>query len=262
MLPEILVAKRRFLATVERAAAIARFEKVISRMPPVRSLRAALIHTSSLALIAEIKRRSPSKGALADIPDPAALAREYVAAGARAVSVLTDREHFGGSLNDLTAVRNELSVPVLRKDFIIDPYQVFEARAAGADVILLIAAALTDAELRSLYALAGDIGLEVLLEVHNESELRRVLPLAPAILGVNNRDLDTFATDLAVAERMRNQIPITTVCVAESGVHTREDMRRMEAAGYDGVLIGEGIVTAANRTARIHELLGVHAHAN
>lgn len=262
MLPEILAAKRQQLEKVDRAEGVAHFERVIHRLPPVRSLRAALIHTDSIALIAEIKRRSPSKGALADIPDPAALARTYVAAGAQAVSVLTDRTFFGGSLHDLTAVSNEVPVPVLRKEFIIDPYQVFEARAAGADAILLIAAALAAPDLQSLFTLAYDIGLEVLLEVHDEAEMEQVLPLEPPLVGVNNRNLETFVTDLKVAERLRQLIPVTTACVAESGVLTREDMIRMAAAGYDGVLIGEGIVTASDRIARIKELLGAHAHTN
>ena len=262
MLPEILAHKRKELQGIDRPAAIAGYKETIRKMPPVHSLRLALIHANEIALIAEVKRKSPSKGQLAKITDAGELAGCYAAAGARAISVLTDQKYFDGSLEDLVSVRAAVELPILRKDFIVDPCQVYQARAAGADVVLLIAAALPAAELKMLYTLASDIGLEVLLEIHNETELEMIAPLNPAIVGVNSRNLATFVTDLSVAEQLRPLIPITTACVAESGIHSRDDMVRMKAAGFDGVLIGEGIVTATDRVARIRELLGVHAHTS
>lgn len=262
MLPEILANKQQELASVDRVTAIDRMKEQVKPGPAKHSLARALKQAVTIALIAEIKRKSPSKGMLAEGIDPAAVAGEYMNAGASAVSVLTDRKYFAGSLEDLQAVRTSIDLPIVRKDFIIDDYQVYESRVAGADVILLIAAALDPSTLERLYHLAYDIGLEVLVEVHSEDELMNVLPFHPKIIGVNNRNLQTFQTDLTVAERLRERIPGGTICVAESGIHTREDMQRMEQAGFDAALIGEGIITAPDRIVRIKELLGGHAHAS
>lgn len=190
-----------------------------------------------------MKRASPSRGALAEIPDPAALARTYEAAGASAISVLTEQRRFLGSLADLQAVRAAVGVPVLRKDFVSTAYQVLEARAAGADLVLLIVAALPDGELRSLLALAQDLGMTVLVEAHDEQEVDRGLDAGARLLGVNARDLDTFELDRELFGRVVGRIPDDVVTVAESAVRTPDDVAAYRAAGADVVLVGEALVT-------------------
>ncbi len=190
-----------------------------------------------------MKRASPSRGALAEIPDPAALARTYETAGASAISVLTEQRRFLGSLADLQAVRAAVGVPVLRKDFVSTAYQVLEARAAGADLVLLIVAALPDGELRSLLALAQDLGMTVLVETHDEQEVDRGLDAGARLLGVNARDLDTFELDRELFGRVAGRIPDDVVTVAESAVRTPDDVAAYRAAGADVVLVGEALVT-------------------
>ncbi len=209
--------------------------------PPVRDFVGALTGPN-LAVIAEIKRRSPSKGDLAPDLDPAATARAYVEGGAACLSVLTDGPWFGGSAADLVAARAAVGVPVLRKDFTVDPLQITEARAMGADAVLLIVAALDDARLADLHAHATGLGLAVLIEVHDEAELDRALAIRPRLLGVNARDLGSFAEDLGTGERMVGRIPADTVAVAESAIRSVEDARRMARAGFQAVLVGEALV--------------------
>ena len=211
-------------------------------------------------VIAEIKRASPSKGAIA--PDIVAtdVARDYLAGGCSAISVLTDEKFFGGSLDDLHRVadlsRSDADPrPVLRKDFVIDPYQIYEARAAGADAILLIVAALNDDELASLHRVARNYGIGVLVEVHDEDEMRRALRIKPDVIGINNRDLRTFNVDLGVTERLAPLVPEGTVVVGESGIHSSEDIVRLSDAGVHAVLVGESLMRQQDRVAALKELL-------
>ncbi len=197
----------------------------------------------TIKIIAEVKRASPSRGALADIPDPAALASLYEDGGASAVSVLTEGRKFGGSLEDLEAVRDAISLPVLRKDFISDPYQVFEARAAGADMVLLIVAALEQPELLSLYDLIGQLGMTALVETHDANEVSRALDIGANLIGVNARNLSTFELDQNLFGRLADQIPAGVIRVAESAVHSAEDVAHYRRDGADVVLVGEALVT-------------------
>jgi indole-3-glycerol phosphate synthase len=215
-----------------------------------------------LAIVAEVKRASPSRGSLNAGLDPARLAVVYARAGADAVSVLTEESRFRGSLADLTAAREGLrraglATPLLRKDFTIDPYQLVEARVRGADAALLIAAILTDGEMDRLLREATDLGLTPLVEVHDEVELRRVLPLRPPMVGINNRNLADFSVDLDTTRRLRPLIPPGIVVVSESGIHTPEQMAELARWGVDAVLIGEALVTAPDPASRLAALRGV-----
>jgi indole-3-glycerol phosphate synthase len=222
--------------------------------PAPRDMVGAL-RAPGVSLIAEVKRASPSRGSLREDLDPAELARAYQAHGARAVSVLTDERYFQGSLADLRAVRGNVSVPVLRKDFVLDPYQVYEARAAGADAVLLIVAALSDQDVASLHRLVYELGMSALVEVHNRAELERALQIRPRLVGVNNRDLHTFHVDLENTAYLRPLVPEGVVVVAESGVHTQADVRRLAQIGVDAMLVGESLVRAADLGAKVRELL-------
>ena len=224
--------------------------------PAPRDLEAAL-RAPGVSLIAEIKRASPSRGLLCPTLDPPALAGLYEANGAAAISVLTDAHYFGGALEDLHAVRQEVALPVLRKDFILEPYQVYEARAAGADALLLIVAALSDEELGGLHGLAQALGMAVLVEVHDEGELERARRVRPRIVGVNNRDLRTFRTDLETTARLRPLVGWETALVSESGIHSAADVVRLARMGVDAMLVGEALVCAADVGAKVQEL--VHA---
>lgn len=209
--------------------------------PPPRSLETALVR-DTVALIAEVKRRSPGAGAIRPELDPVALAGSYEAAGASAVSVLTDGPWFGGSLDDLRRVRAELGVPVLRKDFTLGETQVVEARAAGADAVLLIVRILDDARLRGLRELAESFGMTALVEVHDEGELDRALASGARVVGINNRDLATFRTSLDTTFGLLSRIPAGTVVVSESGIRTPEDVERLGREGVHGVLVGEALL--------------------
>jgi indole-3-glycerol phosphate synthase len=226
-------------------------------MPPARSFAAALRADDRLAVISEVKRRSPSKGDLFADLDPAALARTYEGAGAACLSVLTDGPHFGGSADDLAAARGAVSLPVLRKDFTVCANDVVDARLIGADCVLLIAAALDDAELADFAAVAADVDLDVLVEVHDEEELERALATTDgSLVGVNQRDLVTFEVDQARAVRLAAAMPADTVRVAESGVRGSDDATALAAAGYHAVLVGEHLVTSGDPAGAL-ELLRV-----
>jgi indole-3-glycerol phosphate synthase len=261
ILDRIVAAKRQELERrrQEEPLAVLR-ERLAQAPPPTRSLAQAL-RGPSLALIAEVKRASPSRGLLRADLDPKALARTYAGSGAAAISVLTEEQHFRGSLDDLRAVRAALDgrgdtrPPLLRKDFLFDAYHLHEARAYGADAVLLIAAILKPKLLARLLALARTLGLECLVEVHDEEELERALAADAQVIGINNRDLRTFAVDLAVSERLRPLIPEGRLVVAESGIHTRADVERLRALGVNAVLIGEALVTAGDPAGKIEELL-------
>jgi indole-3-glycerol phosphate synthase len=240
---------RRLEWLVEQAAAT----------PAPRDFRGALARSEGLSVIAELKRRSPSKGALNADLDPPTLARAYVAGGATCLSVLTDAEHFGGSRDDLSEARDAVDVPVLRKDFTVSAHDVCDARLMGADCVLLIAAALDDAELTDFAALARELDLSVLVEVHDEPELERALAADADLVGVNQRDLVTFEVDTERAVRMAPLIPPSLVRVAESGVRGVDDARKLAEAGYDAVLVGESLVTAPDPTAAVAALRAVPA---
>jgi indole-3-glycerol phosphate synthase len=216
--------------------------------PPARAFTAALRSASAteLAVIAEVKRRSPSKGDLAPALDPAATARAYERGGAACLSVLTDEVWFGGSAADLQAARAAVALPALRKDFTVDPRDVCDARAMGADAVLLIVAALDDGELRDLHDLAVELALDVLVEVHDEPELERAVAIGATVIGVNQRDLVTFEVDTERAVRVGAAMPDDVVRVAESGIRGPDDAARLAAAGFHAVLVGESVVTAGD----------------
>ncbi len=227
------------------------------RAPKPRDFVGAL-RSHRPAIIAEIKRASPSKGDIFNGLDPASVAKDYADAGAAAISVLTD-SHFKGSLDDLRAVRAAVELPLLRKDFIFDPYQVYEARAAGADCILLIAAMLKEGQLRSLAALARELGMATLVESHNESEFQLAEKIGTGLVGINNRDLHTFVTDIAQTERMLDGYKGEALIVTESGIDSAADMRRLEASGAHAFLIGESLLREGAPGARLSELMTAFA---
>lgn len=214
-----------------------------------------------LSLIAEVKKASPSAGVIRADFDPVAIAREYEAAGASSISVLTDEKFFQGSLEYLRAIRQAVRLPLLRKDFIIDPSQILQSIEWGADAILLIVSILSEAELRLFFSLATEAGLDVLVEVHDEAELDRALDAGAVLIGINNRDLRSFKVDLATSERLiaraREHHPKGKIFVAESGIHTAADVDRLARAGAHSILVGESLIRESSPTAKVHELLGV-----
>lgn len=271
ILDEIMIYHRQQLPKIKREVPISELRALASVAPPAISFSAAL-RLPGVSLIAECKKASPSKGLLMADYDPVRLAQTYVQAGARAISVLTDGRHFQGSLEHLRDVKEALNslrslvhdprderlatgVPVLRKDFLFDPYQLYEARAAGADAILLIAAVLEAGELADLLALAGELGMEALVEVHTSAELERVLPLQPPILGINNRDLQTFQVDFENTARLRAMIPSGVTIVAESGIKSVADVRRLAQIEIDAILVGETLVRSKDIAATVSELV-------
>jgi indole-3-glycerol phosphate synthase len=251
------------IVTAHRAAATLDFrslDNLVAQardMPPTRGFAAAVRAGAAggrLAVVAEIKRRSPSKGDLFPGLDPAVLAKEYADGGAACLSVLTDQAFFGGSPDDLQAARAAVPLPVLRKDFTVGPADVCDARLMGADAVLLIAAALDDAELAQLHALAVAVGIEALVEVHDEAELERALAVGATLVGVNQRDLVTFEVDHDRARRMGAAMPAGVVKVAESGVRDAGDAAALRAAGYDAVLVGESLVTSGDPASAVAAL--------
>jgi indole-3-glycerol phosphate synthase len=223
----------------------------------VRALR-TMHEAGGTAIIAEVKKGSPSKGVIRADFDPVDIAETYQKHGATCLSVLTDEKFFLGHLNFLGLIREQVSLPLLRKDFICDPYQIVEARAYGADAVLLIAAMLELTQLRDFAACARDLGLDVLLEVHDETELALALQTDCELIGINNRNLRTFATDLGVTERLRPLIPADRLVVAESGINGRVDIERLLAAGASAFLIGEALMSEADIGAKLEELIGIN----
>ena len=255
ILDDIVAHKRQELASTVAASPLESVERQALAAPPPRDFRAALAKPG-MSLIAEIKRSSPTKGLFAADFQPERLAREYEAAGASAISVLTDQRFFGGSLADLASVRGSVSLPCLRKDFLFDLYQVFEARAHGADAILLIVAILDDATLRRLRRLGSDLGMASLVEVHTETELERALAADADIIGVNNRDLRTFEVDLRTTERLRRRIPADRIVAGLSGISTRDDVALLESWGVAAMLVGESLMRSGDVKSKVAELLG------
>ncbi len=253
ILEQIFAAKREELDETRRRAPLESVVAAAKCAPAARDFAGAL-RLRRPAIIAEIKRASPTKGDILPGLDPAAVAREYQDAGAAAISVLTDR-HFKGALDDLYRVRSAVDLPVLRKDFIFDPYQVYEARAAGADCVLLIAAMLRGDLLKSLAALARELKMAALIEVHSPEELAVADASGSAIVGINNRDLHTFATDLAVTERLLKHYRGGALVVAESGIDSGADIRRLDAAGARAFLVGESLLRDGAPRAKLAELM-------
>ncbi len=232
----------------------------VGAAPPVRSFTASLearLSAGRPAVIAELKKASPSKGLLREAFDPAAIAREYQRAGAAAISVLTDRVFFQGDDAHLEQARTACALPCLRKDFVVDHYQVYEARALGADCVLLIVAALGDTQLRELAGLAMGLGMDALVEVHDEEELERALPLNTGLLGINNRDLRTFETSLDTTLKLMRSVPNDWTLVTESGIHGPADVAHMRNHGVRAFLVGEALMTAEDPGERLSQLFAL-----
>src|SRR6478736_2248544 len=260
VLDEIVAGVRDDLADAQAATPRAEVERLAADAAAPLDAEAAL-RRPGLALIAEVKRSSPSKGDLAEIPDPAALAADYEAGGATAVSVLTERRRFGGSLDDLDAVRRAVRIPVLRKDFMVEDYQLFEARAHGADLILLIVAALAQDDLVRMQQLARDLGMTALVEVHDEDETARAVDAGASVIGVNARNLKTLAVDPDTFGRLAPLVPDSCVKVAESGVSGPADAARYAGEGADAVLVGEALVRGAEPRRAAHDLIAAGAQS-
>ena len=256
ILDQIVAGKRREIDARRSATPRAELERRLVAAPPVRDFRAALEAGPAPAIIAEVKKASPSAGLLRADFDPVALARAYEAGGADAISVLTDEPHFQGRLEYLTAVRAAVRPPVLRKDFILDEYQLLEARIAGADAVLLIAEILGERELPALLAATHALGMQALVELYDRANLPRVLESGAALVGVNNRDLRTFVTRLEHTLELAERMPPGCCLVSESGIRTRQDILRLQEAGVRAVLIGETLMRAPDIGAKLDELNG------
>lgn len=256
VLDEIVAHKRAEVAALKARRSVGTVAAACRGLAPARDFEAALRPPAGtrVRLIAEVKRASPSQGLFRADLDPIAQASTYAAAGAAAVSVLTDARYFHGSLDDLVQVRRAVPVPVLRKEFIVDEYQLWEAREAGADAVLLIVAALEDAVLRDLLGAAKGAGLATLVEVHTAGELDRALRLGAPVIGINNRDLQTLTTTLAPSLALLPQIPPGPIAVSESGLRTGADVAQVVAAGAHAVLVGETLLRAADVAAKVREL--------
>lgn len=255
VLDRIISRKRKEVAEAKAVLPLSDLKKQLENCGQPRDFFAAVSHPIGMRLIAEFKRRSPSAGEIRPGAEPAEIARGYEKAGAAAISVLTDGEDFGGCLEDLVAVRKASSLPVLRKEFIIDSYQVNEARLYGADAVLLIAECLDDCLLRSLYREVIDLGMTPLVELHSSENLSRVLDLGATLVGVNNRDLSTMKTDIGHVLRLKEKIPPECVLVAESGIRTRADVEQLEAAGVHAILVGESLLASPDPSAAAGALL-------
>jgi indole-3-glycerol phosphate synthase len=238
-----------------RRLPMGQLQEALETAPTVRDCLPFLI-SSEMSVIAEVKRSSPSKGALAPITDPAGLAAQYEEAGAHVVSVLTEQRRFGGSLADLDAVRKAIELPILRKDFMVDEYQFYEARAHGADVVLLIVAALSKNQLEDYFHLSNELGMRSLIEVHTNDELERALEISPEIIGVNSRNLKTLEVDARAFAELIPQIPSSIARVAESGISTRDEVVFAQECGATAILVGEALVRSESPTVAINQLLG------
>ena len=238
-----------------RRLPLSQLQDQLASAPAVIDAHARLL-ADPMTIIAEVKRSSPSKGALAAIADPKSLASQYEEAGAAVVSVLTERRRFGGSLEDLVAVRSAINIPILRKDFMVDEYQFLEARAAGADVVLLIVAALSKNQLKDYYDLATELGMAVLVETHTRQEIEDAMAIEPRIIGVNARNLKTLEIDLAAFSTLIPEIPSEIIRVAESGISQRSEVEIAQDAGANAILVGETLVRSGNPLTAINQLLG------
>jgi indole-3-glycerol phosphate synthase len=238
-----------------RRLPMGQLQEALETAPAVRECLPQLM-SSEMSVIAEVKRSSPSKGALATITDPAGLAAQYEEAGAQVVSVLTEQRRFGGTLADLDSVRKAIDLPILRKDFMVDEYQFYEARAHGADIVLLIVAALSKNQLEDYFHLSTELGMRSLIEVHTNDELERALEISPEIIGVNSRNLKTLEVDARAFAELIPQIPSTIARVAESGISTREEVVFAQECGATAILVGEALVRSGSPSVAINQLLG------
>ena len=257
VLSEILAAKRTEVDCAAKRLPLGELEARIADISLPRDFHEALTSGGRPALIAEVKKASPSKGVIRADFDPVEIARDYAAGGAACISVLTDEQFFQGRLEYLKAIRGTVDLPLLRKDFIIDEYQILESRAAGADAILLIVAALTLAELQGLIETTRALGMAAILEVHDSDELDLALSTSARIIGINNRDLHTFRTSLAVTEELAARIPPDRTIVSESGINTRADVERLAAAGVHAILVGESLMRESDIPSKLRELVTV-----
>lgn len=255
ILDTIIAHKRKELAAEQTEVPLEALERKVRNLPPTRNFLAQLVSQSlpyksrsaitgsgTVKLIAEVKKKSPSKGIIREDFHPISIAKTYAENGAAAISVLTDKHFFAGELDYLQAIRNAVDVPILRKDFTIDPYHIYQARVAGADAILLIVAALTPAQLRTFMEIADSLSLAALVEVHTSEELTIALDVDAQIIGINNRDLHTFDTDIATTFRLREAIPADKVVVSESGIYSPEDVAKLQEAGVHAMLVGESLM--------------------
>ena len=259
ILDEIVTTKRREVAEAEKRMPLDELEARAAEAPPVRDFRAALAGPGPIRLIAEVKKASPSAGVIRADFDPVSIARTYQGHGADCLSVLTDVPYFRGHLSYLARVRASVAIPILRKDFLIEEYQVVEARMAGADAVLLIAEILDDDALGRLLGRARSLGMAALVELYDEANLGRVLDAGADLVGINNRDLTRFATDLEHTFRLRPRVPEGVLLVSESGIRGRADVERLEAAGVDAILVGESLMKAPDIGRAVDELLGLSA---
>lgn len=253
MLDKIIAQRKKEIQQRKKALPVAYLRDRIAQLKAPLDLALAL-KGDHVGLIAEVKRASPSRGILHPNLKPVQLAKTYVDGGAKAISVLTEADYFKGSINDLAAIRQEVTLPLLRKDFILDPYQIYESRAYGADALLLIAAILSQAQLEELLSLSHSLALRCLVEVHSENEVEMALLSGAKIIGINNRDLNTFALDINITRRLRPLIPQQRIVVAESGIRSRSDVEKLKAWGINAMLVGEALVTADDVLAKMREL--------
>jgi indole-3-glycerol phosphate synthase len=256
ILDKIVATKRQEIARAKAATPEAVLREQLSTALPVRDFFGALAAPGPIRLIAEVKKASPSKGVIRADFQPVEIARIYQRHGASCVSVLTDEQYFQGSLKYLREIRQAIALPVLRKDFIVDPYQILEARVAGADAVLLIAECLDDQQLRELHEAIVDVGMTALVELYEPDNLPRVLGIGARLIGINNRDLRTFQVDLGHTMRLCQEIPRDRVVVGESGIRTHDDVQRLEAAGVRAMLVGETLMVCPNIGAAVDQLLG------
>lgn len=257
ILDEIVASKHREVDAKRRKLPLEEVETQAAEAPPTRDFRAALAGPGPIRLIAEVKKASPSAGVIRADFDPIVLARTYQEHGAACLSVLTDEPYFQGHLSYLARIRASVVIPLLRKDFVIDEYQVVEARMAGADAVLLIAEILTDEQLTSLIARAKGLGMAALVEFHDEANLPRVLDSGADLIGINNRDLKSFVTDLDLTLRLRDRIPDHIVLVSESGIKSYQDVQRLEAIGVSAILVGESLMRSENVGLAVQKILGL-----
>jgi indole-3-glycerol phosphate synthase len=256
-LGRIVSHKRDELARAQQKLSLAALRQLAQTQAAPRDFRRALKTGENIAVIAELKKSSPTSGLLRDDFNPVMLAKSYAAHGAAALSILTDEKFFGGNLENLQKARSACALPILRKDFILNPYQIWEARAHGADAILLIAAMLDRSQLFELLFVAAEIGMQALVEVHNEAELDRALLVGANLIGINNRDLQTFEVTLETTERLSKLIPASCVRVAESGIKSRREVERIAACGVDAILVGSHLMQQADPGEALAELTGV-----
>ena len=254
-LQEIVAYKKQELAQLKQSKSVGMLERELKNRPPVRNFQRAIRREGHFSLIAEMKRSSPSAGPIRPDADPVEIAKIYANAGAQAISVLTDSKFFSGSLKDLRSIREKCSLPILRKDFLLEEYSLVEAAAAGADAILLIAAILDRKVLKRLLQFARDLAMTPLLEVHTEQEIQEALDVGASVIGINNRDLATMKVDLKTTQRLLTNCPKDRTVVSESGLHSREDVEMVRCLGVHAILIGEEFMKSSDIAARVKELM-------